>query len=165
MQSSDHYPMGRGFEWRLKVALDRVAPPASSPRYESTVMGGARAWPIMPALVAAGAAMLLAITASVFTGSANPVVWAERAGTTLQAVGHTPEAAPTPVPDPANHNVPIAAPAQPTHQPEQEGTQAAELPEPADPKEAKERPEPSESSVSPSSDHSVQRSAPASPGD
>jgi hypothetical protein len=128
-------------------------------------MGGARAWPIVPALVAAGAAMLLAITASVFTGSANPVVWAERAGTTMQSVGHTPEPASTPDPRPANHSVPIAAPAPPTHQPEQEGTQTPEPPEPADPKEPKERPEPAESSVSPSADHPVQRSAPPSPGD
>src|ERR1700737_858059 len=110
MPNSDHDPMGRGFEWRLKAALDQVTPPASSPRYESTVMGGARAWPIMPALVAAGAAMLLAITASVFTGSANPVVWAERAGTTLQSVGHTPEAGPGPGPKPGPPQCPAPGP-------------------------------------------------------
>ena len=165
MPNSDHDPMGRGFEWRLKAALDQVTPPASSPRYASTVMGGARAWPIMPALVAAGAAMLLAITASVFTGSANPVVWAERAGTTLQSVGHTPEAGPSPVSSPETHSAPIAGPAQPTHQPEQDGTQTPEPAEPAEPKEPKERPEPSESSVSPSADHSGQRPAPAPPSD
>ena len=141
--------MDAGFEWRLKSALDRVNPPASSPRYASTLMGGAWAWPVAPALVAAGAAMLLAITASVFTGSANPVVWAERAGSTIQSVSHTPEPSPSPEPSSETSHSAPAAPAQATHDSEHD---ISERPEPSDQAEPNERPEPAEAPSSPPGD-------------
>jgi hypothetical protein len=142
MPNTEHDPYDRGFEWRLKAALDRVTPPSSSPRYASTVMGGARAWSLGPALVAAGATMLLlAVSATAATGSANPVVWAERAGTTIQSVGHTPEAAPSSEPGSEPAPTTTAARAHPTQDTEQE---AAESPEPNKTPGPGERPERSE---------------------
>jgi hypothetical protein len=146
MPNTEHDPMDRGFEWRLKAALDRVTPPMSSPRYASTVMGGARAWPIGPALVAAGAAMvLLAVTATATTGSYNPAIWAERAGTTIQSVGHTPESAPSPEPSPETPHLAPAAPAPPQHDTEHDETRApqAESQESRATRELPEAPEPS----------------------
>ncbi|HEY8865262.1 MAG TPA: hypothetical protein VIO37_14015 [Candidatus Dormibacteraeota bacterium] len=144
MPNTEHDPIDRGFEWRLKAALDRVTPPSSNPRYASTVMGAARVWPLGPALVAAAATIvLLAVTATAATGSANPVVWAERAGSTMQSVGHTPEAAPSPEPSPETPHSAPAAPAQPTHDSEHDASQA---PEPKESPEPTERSEPSESS-------------------
>ena len=102
-------------------------------------MGGARAWPMVPALVAAGAVMLLAITASAFTGSPNPVVWAERAGSTLQSVGHSAEPAPNPEPSSqTQHSAPVAPAQQSTHEPDSEAT---DTPEPKETPEPRERPE------------------------
>ena len=145
MSNTEHNPMDPFFEWRLKAALDRVTPPASTPRYASTVMGGARAWPVGPALVAAGAAMvLLAVTATATTGSPNPVVWAERAGSSIQSVGHTPEAAPSPEPSPETPHSAPAGPAQPTKDSEHEAAQSPEPAESPEPQEPKDRPEPEE---------------------
>ena len=146
MPNTEHDPMDRGFEWRLKAVLDRVTPPLSSPRYASAVMGGARAWPIGPALVVAGAAMvLLAVTATATTGSYNPAIWAERAGTTIQSVGHTPEASPSPEPSPETPHLAPAAPAPPQHDTEHDETRApqAESQESRATKELPEAPEPS----------------------
>jgi hypothetical protein len=150
MPNTEQDSMDRGLEWRLKAALDRVTPPSSSPRYASTVMGGARAWPLGPALVAAGATMvLLAVTATAATGSPNPVVWAERAGTTIQSVGHTPEASPSPEPSPETPHTAPAAPAQPAHDTEHDTTQAPEPQDGQEPRETRERPEPPDSSSHP----------------
>ena len=163
MPNTEHDPMDRGFEWRLKAALDRVTPPMSSPRYASAVMGGARAWPIGPALVAAGAAMvLLAVTATATTGSYNPAVWAERAGTTIQSVGHTSEAAPSQEPGAATHRTAPLNPAQPSHEPaENQKSETPEAPQKAetsDKAEPKEKAEPSDPPI-----HSGLRPAPESP--
>jgi hypothetical protein len=103
--------------------------------------------------------MLLAITASAFTGSANPVVWAERAGSTLQTVGH--EASPAPESSPAAHHSAPAGPAQPTHEPDREPAETPEPPEPKESPEPKERPEPAEAS----GEHSGQRPAATSESD
>jgi hypothetical protein len=150
MPNTEQDSMDRGLEWRLKAALDRVTPPSSSPRYASTVMGGARAWPLGPALVAAGATMvLLAVTATAATGSPNPVVWAERAGTTIQSVGHTPEASPSPEPSPETPHTAPAAPTQPAHDTEHDTTQAPEPQDSQEPRETRERPEPPDSSSHP----------------
>jgi outer membrane biosynthesis protein TonB len=164
MPNTEHDPLDRGFDWRLKGALDRVTPPPSNPRYASSVMGGARAWPLVPALVAAGATVLLAISATAFTGSTNPLVWAERAGSTIQTVNHTPEAAPSPEPSPTTPRQAPAAPAQPTHGPDQ---QTKETPEPKESPEPKERTEPTDPPEPPSGsgNHSGQRSSPIPPSD
>jgi hypothetical protein len=163
MPNTEHDPLDRGFDWRLKAALDRVAPPSSNPRYASSAMGGARAWPIVPALVAAGATVLLAISATAFTGSANPLVWAERAGSTIQTVSHAPEAVPSPEATPtAPRNAP-AAQGQPNQGPDHEAN-AQEPKESPEPKQTPEPKEPDEPS-SDSGDKSGRRLAPSPPTD
>lgn len=100
--------LGPGFERRLKAALDRVAPPSpllSSARYRSGAAAlPGRAWRLVPALVAIGAAGA-ALTAAAATGSPNPAVWEERAGSAIQSVSHQPAAGPkavrTPRPEPS----------------------------------------------------------------
>jgi hypothetical protein len=97
--------------------------------------------------------VLLAVTATAATGSPNPVVWAERAGTTLQTVGHTPEPAPSAEPtSDASHRV-TAAPAQPTHEPESEAKEPAEPKEAPEPRERAEPAEPAGKSEEKSGDH------------
>ena len=162
MPNTEDDPLDRGFDWRLKAALDRATPPPSNPRYASSVMGGARAWPLVPALVAAGATVLLAISAAAFTGSTNPLVWAERAGSTIQTVGHAPEAAPSPEPSPTTPRIAPAVQAQPTHEPDQ---QAKETAEPKESPEPKEKPEPTDSPEpsSNSGNHSGPRLSPSPP--
>ena len=97
--------------------------------------------------------VLLAVTAAATTGSPNPVVWAERAGSTIQSVGHTPESSPSPEP---THNAQAAPAALPTHEPaEHEPSQAPEpkeSPEPKETPEPEERTEPAESSIRQSAD-------------
>jgi hypothetical protein len=87
--------------------------------------------------------VLLAVTGTAATGSPNPVVWAERAGSTIQSVSHNPvEASPSPEP---SHEAPHAVPAggaQPSHGPENE---ASQTPEPKQSPEPKESPEPPDS--------------------
>jgi hypothetical protein len=157
--------MDPGFNWRLKAALDRVTPPSSSPRYQTQVMGSARTLPLGPALLAAGATMvLLAVTATAATGSPNPVVWAERAGATIQSVGHAPvEAAPSPEPSPEQpaqkaQSAP-AAPANPTHDPQHE---AQQTPGPQDSPDPSQQAEPSDPPIQ-SGNSSGQRLSPTPP--
>ena len=89
--------------------------------------------------------MLLAITASAFTGSPNPVVWAERAGSTLQSVGHTTEPTPSPEPSSQAQSSTPAAPAQAVHDPEHDGGERGESPEKPEKAEQTEQPEAPES--------------------
>jgi hypothetical protein len=107
MPIPEHNSLGPGFERRLKAALDKVTPPSpllSSARYRS---GGAvlprRAWRLVPVLVAVTAAGA-ALTAAAATGSTNPVVWTERAGSAIESVSKpvaNPKAAQTPRPQPS----------------------------------------------------------------
>ena len=168
MPNTDHDPMDPGFEWRLKAALDRITPPASRPRYESASMGGVRSWRIAPVLLAGATAVLLAVTATAATGSPNPVVWTQRAASTIESVGHAPEASPSPEPNPErSEETPNGgAAAQPTDEPEHE---ASPSPEPSEHPQVSPSPEPSESpkpseSPSPSGDHSGSSSPSPSPG-
>lgn len=168
MPNTDHDPMDPGFEWRLKAALDRITPPASRPRYESASMGGVRSWRIAPVLLAGATAVLLAVTATAATGSPNPVVWTQRAASTIESVGHAPEASPSPEPSPErSEETPNGgAAAQPTDEPEHE---ASPSPEPSEHPQVSPSPEPSESpkpseSPSPSGDHSGSSSPSPSPG-
>ena len=91
------HPIAPGFDWRLKVALDRITPPAVLPRY-AMAKPAFRPWRLAPIALAGAATVLLALTAVAATGSANPVVWSERATSTIQSVGHAPEASPSPAP-------------------------------------------------------------------
>ncbi len=160
MPNTDHDPMDPGFERRLKAALDRITPPASRPRYESASMGGARSLRIAPVLLAGATAVLLAVTATATTGSPNPVVWTQRAASTIESVGHAPEASPSPEPSRERDETPGgAAAAQPTHEPEHE---ASPSPEPSEHSEQSPDPEPT-TSPSPSEDHGGSSSPSPSP--
>ena len=129
MRSSNRDPIGPGFEWRLKAALDRVTPPVSTPRYLSATPG-VRTLHLAPFALAAAAAALLALSATAATGSPNPVVWTERATTTIESVGHpaaTPSTEPSQPPK-AQRGVPGATS---THQPEHKASpKPSESPEP-----------------------------------
>lgn len=101
MQIPENEPLSPGLEKRLKTALDAVVPPSpllSSARYR---MGAAprvaRAWRFVPSVVAIGAAAM-AITATAATGSPNPAVWRDLAGTVIRNVSHIPPAGPKTVP-------------------------------------------------------------------
>jgi hypothetical protein len=107
MPISDDDVLGPGLEKRLKAALDEVVPPSphlSSARYR---MGGAkrlgRAWRFAPALVGIMAAGAV-VTATAATGSPNPAIWRDLAGTVIQNVAHfpgpSPKATKSPKPQP-----------------------------------------------------------------
>ena len=149
MRSSNPDPMGPGFEWRLKAALDRVTPPFPTPRYLS-VGAGRRTLRLAPFALAAAATALLALSATAATGSPNPVVWTERATTTIESVGQPPPTMRSTEPSPNQPtNGQREAPAAPTtHEPEH---RASPKPEPSESPQPSESPEPPES---PSEDHS-----------
>lgn len=96
MRNTDSGPLDPGLAWRLKFALDRITPPATFPRYAGQPVPGLQRWRVAPMLVAAAAACMLVLTATFTTGSANPVVWTQRAATTIQSVQHAAAAAPNP---------------------------------------------------------------------
>jgi hypothetical protein len=132
------HPIAPGFEWRLKIALDRVTPPSGLPRY---AMSKRTFRPLRPALataLAVSVTVLLALSATAATGSANPVVWSERAVSTIQAVSHLQEPPPTQAPVPQRTVKTAPAPA-PEHS--SESTSASE-PEPTDRPEHSPRPTP-----------------------
>src|ERR1700692_1331280 len=120
MPSTEHDRMDPGFEWRLKVALNRITPPASTPRYLSKSMGGVSALRIAPLALAAATAVLLALTATATTGSPNPAVWTGDAASTIGAVGHVAEPRPSPQPSPAP---PPPAPPRPAGAPTPDASQ------------------------------------------
>jgi hypothetical protein len=115
MWNSKH-PIAPGFDWRLKAALDRITPPPVMPRY-AMAQHAFRPWRLAPIALAGAATVLLALTAVAATGSANPVVWSQRAASTIEAVGRAPETSPSPVPSPERSpNTTRRAPAAaPTH--------------------------------------------------
>ena len=144
--------LGPGFERRLKAALDKVVPPSpllASARYRTgATMRMSRAWRFAPALVAVGAAAM-AITATATTGSPNPSVWRDRAGTVFQSVSHLPGAAnPKAVP---SAKPPKTTPASqgtgPSHSTPSSGhqTEPKQSPEPTERPEPSPRPEPTPS--------------------
>ena len=125
------HPIAPGFDWRLKAALDRITPPPVIPRY--AMAKPFKPWRLAPIALAGAATVLLALTAVAATGSANPVVWSQRAASTIEAAGHTHETPPSPTPSPekspsTSRSAPAAAPthgstskptAKPTERPEQ----------------------------------------------
>jgi hypothetical protein len=113
-----NHPIAPGFDWRLKVALDRITPPAVMPRY-AMARPIFRPWRLAPIALAGAATILLALSATAATGSPNPVVWSQRAASTIEAVGRAPEASPNPAPSPERSPVTArSAPvAVPTHAP------------------------------------------------
>jgi hypothetical protein len=148
--------LGPGFERRLKAALDKVVPPSpllASARYRmSAPRRIGRAWRFAPALVAAGAAVM-AISATAATGSPNPSVWRDRAGTVFQSVTHLPGVSPKAVQSakppkgtPAGQETGTGRTTPPaTHEPQPRPTERPEptdTPQPAEPPEPSPTPEP-----------------------
>lgn len=145
--------LGPDFDRRLKAALDKVAPPSpllSNARYRTAAaMLPGRAWrlvPVLVAVVAAGAAL----SAAAATGSANPVVWTQRAGSAIESVSRpvaSPKVAHTPRPQPSggSSSGQATGPGRPTpsgH--EQEPTERPEAsPRPQPSPSPRETPEPS----------------------
>jgi len=106
---------GREFDQRLRAALNRALPPTPRPdraRYRRAV-GGTH--PILGFKVALAAACAVALTigVSAITGSADPMVWTQRAVTTVQSV--TQQHQPSPTPETEHPQQP--AEANPTAQP------------------------------------------------
>jgi outer membrane biosynthesis protein TonB len=159
MPSTEHHKLDRVFEWRLKVALDRIVPPPSFPRYASKSMGRLRPWRVAPLLLVAATAVLLVVAATATTGSPNPAVWTGDAASTIGSVvvEPSPSAEPTPAP-PAVAPRKTVAPAT-AHQPAHAETPR---PEPSERPEESPRPQPSVS-PSPSDDHPGSSSPSPSP--
>ncbi|MHB8612672.1 MAG: hypothetical protein ACYDAL_09620 [Candidatus Dormibacteraceae bacterium] len=140
------------FESRLKAALDRITPPASTPRYASTRPAGFRAWRIAPVLLAGATAILVVLAATAATGSPNPVVWTGYAAAAIGSVAHTGE--PRPIQSPSEAAPPAephkGAALAPTQEPDHESSPG---PEPSQRPEESPRPQPSDSPT-PSDDKS-----------
>jgi len=150
MPIPDDEILGAGLEKRLKAALDEVVPPSrslSSARYR---MGAekrlSRAWRFAPVLVGIAAAGAV-LTATAATGSPNPAIWRDRAGTVIQNVSHFPSSSPkathSPKPEPrdgqdGNGDGSSRPTPSSTQQPEPKGS-----PEPTESPEPTDRPEPS----------------------
>jgi outer membrane biosynthesis protein TonB len=148
------HPIAPGFDWRLKVALDRIKPPSVMPRY-AMARRAIRPWRVAPIALAGAATVLLALSATAATGSANPVVWSQRAASTIEAVGHAPETSPSPAPSPEGspttvRSAPVAAP--------KHATAPKTAPKPSPTKRPEETPRPT-----PSDEHSGSSSPSPSP--
>jgi outer membrane biosynthesis protein TonB len=151
MPIPEHNTLGTGFERRLKAALDKVTPPSpllSSARYRSgAALLPRRAWRLVPVLVAVTAAGA-ALTAAAATGSPNPVVWTERAGSAIESVSKpaaSPKAAPAPRPQPSRgtSSGQGTGPVRPTPSGHEQEPQRS--PEPTERPEAPPQPQPSPS--------------------
>ena len=157
MPITDRGRLGPGFERRLKTALDSVVPsaPLFARYFVTTPAQSGRPWRFASALVGIGAVGVMALSAFAETGSANPVVWTQRAASTIQSVSHIPETSPPPSPSPDAH---VAAPVS-----QQTGTShAASSPGPqTDPSNAAQRTE--RRQESPLADRSQQPEASHSP--
>jgi hypothetical protein len=114
MPIGEHDTLSPGFERRLREALESFVPPSrqlSSARYKSAAARRARrAWMLVPALVGVGA-VGMAFTAAAATGSPNPAVWSERAGSVIQSVSHIPAAEPKVTPTPKSQPSHVPSPA------------------------------------------------------
>ncbi len=135
-----------GLKTRLQAALDEVAPPSpslASARYRMRAAKRlSRAWRFAPALVAIAAAGG-ALTATAATGSPNPAVWRDRAGTVIENVSHFPSSIPkstnrpkpdqkqTPAPDRKADRTSSGATRPSSHEPK-ESPLPQERPEPGD---------------------------------
>ena len=158
MPIAENGPLGPGFERRLKAALDSALPPsplASSARYRAGARRPVRPWRYAPALAGVAAAAM-ALTAAAATGSPNPMVWTERAGSAIQSVSHVPGAGPrapqSPRPEPSHQGSSGQGPGRATPSSGRD-VDPSPAPEPTDNPEASPGPEASPS-PEPSSDHS-----------
>lgn len=107
MRKSDLEAMTPGQQWRLRIALDRVMPAFSPPRYQTARTSVVRTWRLAPVTLVIGITGVLAMSAYAATGSPNPAVWGQRAESTIQSVRRAPEVSPTPPSSaPANAGLP-----------------------------------------------------------
>jgi hypothetical protein len=107
MPKTDPDELTAGQQWRLRIALDRVMPPFSPPRYMSHRHSGVSAWRLAPASFALGLTGVLALSAYAATGSPNPAVWGQRAASTIGSVRLAPAVVPAP---PSSSAAPVAGP-------------------------------------------------------
>lgn len=129
-------PLGPGFEWRLRAALDRIQPPHNAPRYLSLTPGGTLRTVLLRAApaVAAGIAGLL-LTAYAATGSPNPVIWTQNAASAITSITH-PEPSPTAEPSSAPAQPPVRAQSEqglekePAESKSESSSEASKEPEP-----------------------------------
>lgn len=147
MPRTDQDPLGPGFEWRLRHALNRVQPRFSTPRYASRPAPAVRSWRLAPAALGLALVGMLSLSAYAATGSANPAVWTRQAVNVIQSAGHASPATPAPedTPPPVKASPHSVGGASPSHAPEQESTprpEPSESPEPASSPEPSESPEP-----------------------
>lgn len=108
---------------RLRAELDSVKPPHTTPRYLSA-RSRPIAWRFAPAVLVASVISMLALSASVATGSPNPADWGHDVVTIIQSSSTTPTPTPPPTVRPS-----------PTHTPQQQATPKPaehESPEPSD---------------------------------
>jgi hypothetical protein len=152
MPTTERSTLGPGFERRLKAALDAVVPPSPllvSARYRTpAARRPVRLLWLTPALVGAAAAAV-ALTAAAATGSPNPAVWTQKAGSAIKSVTHIPEASPKPSSRPSPSHLsqpgPGAAGGRPTPSSSRD-VEPSPAPEPTDSPEPTPSPEPSDHS-------------------
>lgn len=127
-------PLGPGFEWRLRTALNRVQPPHSAPRYQSAHAAGTlRTLALRAAPLVAVAVAGLLLTAYAATGSPNPVIWTQNAASAITSITHGPEPSPTAEPSSAPVQEPVRRSSQPSSEQEKpEANRETEPPEPRD---------------------------------
>ena len=144
MPKTDDDALGPALERRLRRELNRVQPRFSSPRYASAAHARVRAWRVAPVALGVSLVSILALSAFVATGSANPVVWTQRVVTVI-------ESNPPPTSEPSPAQPKAAPPEGAAHTPEQqapatsEPREGSETPEPGRTPEPTESPEPSDS--------------------
>ena len=146
MPTTDGDSLGPTLRWRLHRELDRVQPRFSPPRYRSAGPSLVRTWRFAPAALGVSLVSILALSAFLATGSANPVVWTQHVVTVI-------ESNPTPSPE-ASPVQPKAAPqVGPVHVPQHQAPVTSQPPEHSETPEPRPSSEPSES-PEPSDDHS-----------
>ena len=138
MPKTDDDSLGPVLQRRLRRELDRVQPRFSSPRYLSHPRQHVGTWRFAPVALAVSLAGILALSAFVATGSANPVVWTQRVVTVI-------EANPTQNPQPSPVERKAAPATLATHQPEHLAPSTSEPAEPAETPEPRRSAEPGES--------------------
>ena len=144
MPKTDDDAFGAVLERRLRRELNRVEPRFSSPRYATAAHPRVRTWRLAPVVLGASLVSILALSAFVATGSANPVVWTQRVVTVIES-----NSAPTSEPSPARPKAapPAGAAHTPAHQAPatSEPREGSETPEPGRTPEPTQSPEPSDS--------------------
>jgi hypothetical protein len=155
MPKIDDDSWNRGFDWRLRAALDQIKPPFSTPRYRTTKPRPIRARRLIPAVLAFAAMGALSASALAAAGGPTPATLIQRATSAIDSAAHAPETT-TPVENPEPSHVPAkAVPVAPSSEMEAPSqSEPSESPEPASkhsPEPAEDHPNTGSSSALPSS--------------